>query len=92
MAKNVKHTNAPELANPLAIDYEEEEDILYLYFAKNRPAIAYDLTDKIIARVDPETNELVSVEVFDFRRDLRAKTPSDLPKDLVGAKRAKTIP
>ncbi len=85
MAKNIKPANLGHLANPLAIDYEEEEDVLYLYFAKNRPAIAYDLTDKIIARVDPETNELVSIEVFDFRKDLRAKTPADLPKEFIDA-------
>ncbi len=71
--------------DPIAIKYDDEEDILIVYFAENRPCIAYDLNDKIIARVDPKTGELVAVEVFDFRADLRAKTPADLPKELVDA-------
>jgi uncharacterized protein YuzE len=84
MAKNLGLKNLKQLESPLAIDYDEEEDILFLYFTDNRPCVAYDITEKIIARVDPKTDELVSIEIFDFRKDLKTKTPADLPKKLVG--------
>jgi uncharacterized protein YuzE len=85
MAKAAALNHNRILEDAVAIKYDEEEDILIIYFAENRPCIAYELTEDIIARVDPNTGELVSFEVFDVRASLREKTPADLPKELVGA-------
>ncbi len=69
----------------MAVKYDDDEDIPILYFAKNRPCMAYDLNEKMIARVDPEAGELAANEAYDFRADLKEKTPADLPKELADA-------
>ncbi len=86
MGKAIALKNLKSALNPLAIDYDEDEDILILFFGKPRHSVGYDITDKIVAHVDPETEELISIEIFDFGKDLQAKTPADLPKDLVSTK------
>lgn len=66
-----------------AIRYDNEEDILIIQFSENRSCVTFDLAKNLFARVDPETNEVVSLEIFGFQKDINFKTPAHLPKELI---------
>ena len=55
---------------PISIEYDKEEDILYVYFSKNRPAVTIELEDDTLLRIDPKTHELISLEFLFFSRYL----------------------
>jgi uncharacterized protein YuzE len=68
-----------------AIRYDGEEDILIIHFSENRPCATFDLAENLFARVDPETNEVVSLEIMGFLKDLKMKTPAHLPKEFISS-------
>lgn len=53
---------------PISIKYDKEEDILYLYFGKNRIAATIELENDTLLRIDPKTNELISLEFLFFSK------------------------
>ncbi len=55
-------------------DYDEESDILLLQSKDNRPAVSVQLGDMWI-RVDPQTGEILGVEIEDFKRVFLKKHP-----------------
>jgi uncharacterized protein DUF2283 len=53
---------------PLKSEYDEVEDILYLWVGdQERPAITYETDDGHLVRLDPETDEFVGVTILDYR-------------------------
>ena len=53
----------------ILIKYDIKEDILYIYFSKNRPAITIELEDDILLRIDPNTQEIISLEFLFFSKN-----------------------
>jgi uncharacterized protein YuzE len=52
----------------LRSEYDEGQDILYLWVDEPRPATTYETEQGHLVRLDPETYELVGVTILDFRR------------------------
>ena len=52
--------------NPTEVIYRSDEDILIVRFAAPRPAITFELGDGMLVRVDPDTKELLAVEVLNY--------------------------
>lgn len=53
----------------IKIKYNKEEDTLYIYFSKNRPAWTQELGDGILLRGDPVTGEIISLEIMFFSKN-----------------------
>ncbi|MFA5238228.1 MAG: hypothetical protein WC476_00790 [Phycisphaerae bacterium] len=54
----------------MRIDYDKEHEILWILVAEeNSPCVGYDLSDKVVAHRDENTNELVSLTIFDIDLD-----------------------
>lgn len=53
-----------ELRRPMIRSISLGGGILFILVTENRPCIAYDWNDNLIARIDPKTGEVVSVECF----------------------------
>lgn len=51
---------------PVRLVYDEEADILEIFFGDNEPATGVELTDHIILRVNRETQRAVSLLLLDF--------------------------
>ncbi len=52
----------------LSAEYDSEEDILYAWVGgEPREAVTYETNEGHLVRLDPETNELVGVTIFDFQ-------------------------
>ncbi len=47
--------------------YRAEEDILVLRFGEPRAAITLEMGDGTLARIDPDTGELVGFEILRYR-------------------------
>jgi len=75
---------AKPLIKPISIKYDKEEDILYLYFSKNRPAVTIELEDDSLLRIDPKTHELISLEVLFFSK-LSTKSFRTKPISVIGS-------
>ncbi len=52
----------------IKIKYDKREDILYIYFSKNRSAVTIELEDDILLRKDPSTDEIISLEILGFSK------------------------
>jgi len=51
-----------------SVDYDNEQDILYLSFAKSaQEAIAEEISDEVFVRFDPSEKKLVNIEILNFR-------------------------
>ncbi|MGC2295318.1 MAG: hypothetical protein WA695_01305 [Candidatus Dormiibacterota bacterium] len=62
--------------------YLEGEDILVLRFGESRPAVTLELGDGLLARIDPETEELVGFDFLNYREraaESEARSPSSSP-------------
>lgn len=46
--------------------YHDDEDVLFLQPDTPRPATSFDLEGKVWVRVDPETGEVVGLEIEDY--------------------------
>ena len=64
----------------MEVKYEKGQDVLYIYFRENRPAISVDCDGLFWLRVDPQTNEIVGIEIEDFRVFFMGKHPEILKK------------
>ncbi len=67
-----------------SIKYDAEGDILEIFLAENKPCVAFDLDDDIFIRMDPETNELVSLSILGFLNHMQTKNiPAQVPKEWI---------
>jgi uncharacterized protein YuzE len=57
----------PERTNSV-IHYDAEADVLYISFGEPKPAEGLDIGDSTILRVNPETEEIVGLTIFDFSK------------------------
>lgn len=65
-----------------SIKYDADGDILEVFLAENRPCVAFDLDEDIIVRIDPETDELVSLSILGFLNHMQTKNiPANFPKE-----------
>ena len=51
---------------PVRLMYDQEADILEIFFGTNEPATGVDLTDHIVLRLNQETKRAVSLMLIDF--------------------------
>ncbi len=51
---------------PVRLVYDQEADILDIFFAENEPATGVELTDQILLRLNQKTKRAVSLMVLDF--------------------------
>ena len=51
---------------PARLMYDQEADILEIFFGTNEPATGIDLTDHIVLRLNQETKRAVSLMLIDF--------------------------
>jgi uncharacterized protein YuzE len=51
---------------PVRITYDPEGDILYLTFGQPVAATGYQLSDQILLRVDPQTQQAAGLTIFNF--------------------------
>ncbi len=53
-------------AQALILDYDDEEDILYVSFKMSREAVCIEQENGVLIRVQPETGEIVGYTIIDF--------------------------
>jgi hypothetical protein len=53
--------------------YRLAEDLLVVRFGEPRPAITIELGDGALARVDPETDELIALEFLNWEERVQAR-------------------
>ncbi len=51
---------------PVRLAYDQEGDILDIFFGANEPATGVDLTDHIILRLNQQTKRAISLMLIDF--------------------------
>ncbi len=51
---------------PVRIVYDDETDILEIFFGENMPATGIELTEHILLRIDQSTQKAVSLTLVDF--------------------------
>jgi len=75
MGRTAVKLNAPKIdLNALTPDkmksfhlvYHDDEDVLFIRREKPHPAAAFDLEGELWVRFDPETGEIVGLEIEDF--------------------------
>lgn len=54
-------------------DYDEENDVLYISSANNRPAIGEELIDGVVIRYAVDNNEIVGVTIFDVKKLIKGE-------------------
>jgi uncharacterized protein YuzE len=62
---------------PVRITYDPESDILYVTFGQPTAATGYQLSDQVLLRVDPKTQNAVGLTLFNF--SIHASAPRKLP-------------
>jgi len=48
------------------LNYDEDADVLYVTFVPDQPAVALEIREGIIARIDPTNRQLLGVTVIGF--------------------------
>jgi len=72
----------------LDIQYDQSADVLYCSFGPPQEAVGEEVTEGIVVRRHPNTNDVVGVTVIDFSRRLEMATvPSGEPGIGFSAKR-----
>jgi hypothetical protein len=51
---------------PVRLVYDQEADILEIFFGENEPATGIELTDQILLRLNQKTRRAISLMVLDF--------------------------
>ena len=51
---------------PVRITYDPETDILYLIFGEPTSATGYQLSDQLLLRIDPETQEAAGLTISNY--------------------------
>jgi uncharacterized protein YuzE len=59
-------------AQAMTTKYYPAEDILVIQFVEPREAITVEIGDGGLARVDPETREVIALEILNWRERLEA--------------------
>jgi len=59
------------------ITYDPEGDILYLTFGQPTAATGYQLSDQLLLRVDPQTQQVAGLTIFNF--SVHAHTAREVP-------------
>jgi len=77
---------------PVRLIYDQEADILEIFFGANEPATGVDLTDHIVLRLNQQTKCAISLMLLDFSilterteygpRSYPLDKLNDLPEDL----------
>jgi hypothetical protein len=77
---------------PVRLVYDQEADILEIFFGTNEPATGVELTDHIILRLNQQTKRAISLLLLDFSilterteygpRSYPLNTLDDLPESL----------
>jgi len=62
---------------PIRITYDPEGDTLYITFGQPTAATGYQLSDQILLRVDPQTQEAAGLTIFNF--SVHARTAQEIP-------------
>ena len=52
------------------LDYDIENDVLYIYFEKAQEAISREVGEGIFLRLDPNTDQVVGVTVLNIRKQI----------------------
>lgn len=52
----------------ISLDYDNENDVLYLYFEKVQEAVSREIADGVFVRLDPNTDQVVGVTILDLRK------------------------
>ncbi len=55
-----------EDGTPIRLIYDQEADILDIFFGENEPATGVELTDQILLRLNQKTKRAISLMVLDF--------------------------
>jgi len=58
------------------ITYDPEGDILYITFGQPSAATGYQLSDQLLLRLDPQTQEVTGLTIFNF--SFHAQTPREI--------------
>ena len=59
------------------ITYDPEGDILYVTFGQPTSATGYQLSDQLLLRVDPQTQQVAGLTIFNF--SVHARTAGAIP-------------
>jgi uncharacterized protein YuzE len=62
---------------PIRITYDPEGDILYITFGHPTEATGYQLSDQILLRVDPQTQQVAGLTIRNF--SVHAHTAQEIP-------------
>ena len=62
---------------PIRITYDPEGDILYITVGQPAGATGYQLSDQILLRVNPRTEEIAGLTIFNF--SVHAHTAHEIP-------------
>lgn len=66
------------MAQRLTFFFDREADILYLSVGKPRPAIAKEVGDDILVRVDPKTHRVVGCTILNLTKRFRHMKEAEL--------------
>ena len=55
--------------------YDRRRDILFIQEEPNRPAVSRDIAGEVLIRFNPDTDEIVGVEINDFRKLFLVRHP-----------------
>jgi uncharacterized protein YuzE len=78
-AYQIRRRRRQEPMRLVRITYDSEGDILYLAFDHPTAAIGYQLSDQLLLRVDPQTQRLVGLTIFNFNFSVHVKSGRQLP-------------
>ena len=81
-------------AQALVLDYDDEEDILYVSFKTGQEAVCIEQESGVLIRVHPETDEIVGYTIIDFlgkfsspaRQPIRVELPQALRGHLTSSR------
>ncbi|MDE2322772.1 MAG: DUF2283 domain-containing protein [candidate division NC10 bacterium] len=52
----------------ISLNYDTENDVLYLYFEKVQEAVSREIADGVFVRLDPNTDQVVGVTILDLQK------------------------
>ena len=65
----------------LIADYDEEEDILYLWVDDRRSAVTYESDEGHLVQLDADTREFIGVTIVDYKARWEGKSIAfDVPQ------------
>ncbi len=70
------------MLNSVHITYDGEGDTLYVSFGDSRGATGYQISDQVLLRMDPDSDEPTGLTIFNFLHHIRSglKQESSLMK------------